>query len=171
VGLILNAADGDFNAIRALLGGIDPNFLTDPMLDSIAYVGMAELVIISKVNSQAQNGVRSVAQILALPPTDLDFIALKNACIYYTGYLTGPGMTNLVNTSISMGEQTVDLGGLGAQWVTMGQDLQMLAGYALSLLSNWRTDEGQIFVTSGPTKAGLEPDTIGGFASYRLHGY
>lgn len=171
MGMILTAADGDFDAIRALLGGVDKIFLTDPMLDSPAYVGMAELVIVSKINSQIANGVRTVSQIMLLPPSDLDFMALKSATVYYAAYLTTPGMTNLVNTSVSVGEQTVDLGGLGQSWVTMGQDLLSLCGYALTLLSNWQTDAGIIAVASGPTKAGLSPDTIGGFAPYRRSRY
>ena len=170
MGMILTAADGDFNAIRALIGGVDEIFLSDAMLDSPAYVGMAELFIISKVNSQTANGVRTVSQILALQPDDLDFKALKSATIYYTAYLTTPGMTNLVNTSVTVGEQSIDLGGLGQSWVTMGTDLLQLAAYALSFLANWQSVEGSMVITSGPTKAGLAPDTIGGFAPYKRYG-
>jgi len=162
MGQVLTAAAGDYNAIRALLGGIDPIFLSDAMLDGLAYVPPAEAVMITQVNSQVANGVRTVSAILALPQTELDYIFFKSAIIAYVCYLTTPAMGNLVNTSIGLGEQNVDLGGVG-DWKSMGEGYKQMAGYYLTLLENWTSPDGVKLIVSGPVKAGLIPDTLSGF--------
>lgn len=160
--LILTAEAGDYDAIRAILGGIDPIFLSDAMLASIPYVPAAELVVIRKIQTQYINGVETWETIMAYPDTNLDKIALKAAVIVWCAYLATPAMGNLVNTAISVGEQTLDLGGVG-NWQAMGDNYQEMCAQYLALITNWTSPENPHILVSGPVKAGIEPNTISGF--------
>jgi len=163
MGLILTTL-ADYDGIRALLGNLDPNlYLPNSILDTIPYIPTAELVVRKLVAGQVPNGVRTVDQILALDDSDTDKIALKAATIAYVCYLTTPGMSNLVNTAVSDGEQSIDLGGIGSAWDNMGTKYLDMTGYYLSLLENWQLANIAVFFTGGPSKAGNESDTLSGF--------
>jgi hypothetical protein len=167
MGQILTIANRGYDAIRALLGGVDAIFLTDIILD-IMYVPASELVIMNLVKNQNKNGVRTVSEIIALSPLSNDYIALYQATVAYAAYITTPAMGNLVNTSVSLGEQTLDLGGVG-DWKNMGKNYQEFAAYFLSFLENWLPGEPPQFKASGPVKAGLAPNTLSGFRSRKFY--
>jgi hypothetical protein len=118
----------EINSIRAYLGLESIDF-SDESIQGLLFQGAAELTmrkLVNKVSADTGGLVPTVAQIMADPPTlpatTDDTLALKIATAIYIGYQFTPSSTNAINTSVTVGKQTVDRGGIGQQW-TIQRDI------------------------------------------------
>jgi hypothetical protein len=162
----------ELNDIRAFMG-LDPVDFTDPAIKGLMFLGASELVIRKAVNEMSvkTNGaVPTVTQILASPPTlpatDDDLLALKMAVAAYVTVQFQPGATNAINTSITVGKQTVDRGGTGDSWKNVMEIAFAQAGMYLQLITGWPDQSQTTMMLSGPTSSGARPDTVSGFWIY-----
>jgi hypothetical protein len=65
--------------------------------------------------------------------------------------------------SVTVGEVTTDLGGIGDQWIEEGVYALAQCGYYLSMLTGWVDPDPTNLVLSGPSSSGVDADTISGF--------
>jgi hypothetical protein len=158
----------EINSIRYSLGLEEIDF-SNPAIQSLLFQGEAELDVLDAVDamSAATNGaVPTVAQIMAEPPqspaTARDKQRLKMAVANYIAYFFGPSATNAINTSVTVGKQTIDRGGIGAQWQLPMQIALDRVGKNLSKITGWPEQTQTIFGLSGPTSSGASPDTVSG---------
>jgi hypothetical protein len=135
----------DLEGVRNYLGVTDKDLSNDE-IQSTGFLEAAEAVIIKAL--QAQGGydttVPSIAKILATtsPAVAADLTFLKAAVIYRIAYLFAVGATNAVDTSISVGPITKDLGGIGAQWQSQREEALKECDQALGSITGfkrWRT--------------------------------
>lgn len=163
--LILTTTD-DYDAVRGYLG-VDENVISDTILASFVFIGVAEAIITKAIANQSASGVPSVSVILAQtsPATSADLIFLKAATAAYAAYLFTPSSPNAVNTSVTDGDQTIDLGGIGAQWIEQGEKALMQCEFYLTQLTNWPDTPYTALSISGPSHG--VADTISGFLRSR----
>lgn len=152
--------------------GVDKRTLTDDAIQSLAFLQFAELMISRVVNDMAAAvaGVPTATQIMntpsPLPPAAAtDVIALKAAVVYYIGWMFTPSEPNAVNTSVTLGEQTVDLGGIGTQWIQQGERNIDMTRQALQLITAWPKSRPTVMILGGPTSQGYDNDTVSGWGS------
>jgi hypothetical protein len=158
----------EINSIRYSLGLEEIDF-SNPAIQSLLFQGEAELDVLDAVDamSAATNGaVPTVAQIMADPPqspaTTRDRQRLKMAVANYIAYFFGPSATNAINTSVTVGKQTIDRGGIGSQWEKPMQIAFDRVGKNLSKITGWPEQTQSIFGLAGPTSSGASPDTVSG---------
>jgi hypothetical protein len=135
----------DFDSIISSLGVTIKDF-SYADIQSKGFLEAAEGFITKRINAQAGVGVSvpTVAQIMAgtSPAVAADKTFLQAAVIYRVAFLFGPGETNSVDTSISTGENTKDLGGIGAQWKPQMDEYLALCDQAIGDITGfkrWRT--------------------------------
>jgi hypothetical protein len=165
---VILTSTSDYDQVRGYLG-VDDLTLPDDIIAGFMFDGVAEARITKLIAAQASNGVKSVAQILAAEQATsgtTDYIFLKAAVAAYVAYLFTHGSTNAVNTSVSDGAQTIDLGGIGAQWIEQGEKALEQVAVNLADLENWVTPSVTVFSLNGPSRANSDYDDISGF----LHG-
>lgn len=165
-GIITNPQD--VNSIRASLG-LEKIDFSDESIQGLLYLQEAELDVSDLVDEMAAktNGlVPTVAQIMANPPISpavaKDKQRLKMAVANYVAYFFGPSATNAINTSITVGKQTVDRGGVGSQWEIPMQIAYDRVGKNLSKITGWPDQTQTLFSLSGPTSSGTAPNTVSG---------
>jgi hypothetical protein len=161
MGTILTSTT-DYDGVRSYLG-VDNLTLPDAAITGITFLPIAEAVVKKNVAAQAVNGMRTVTQITALAADEPDKVFLKGAVAAYCAALFTPSSPNAVNTSDTLGEQTVDLGGIGTQWIEQGKVALQMFGFYLSQIENWVETTPTIFSIGGPTSDGQQPDTLSGF--------
>jgi len=167
--IILTDID-DYNQVRAYLG-LDPIDFTDDSIAGLLFLGAAELVIKKLVNAAAviTAGLSpTVAQIMdpagpLAPATEDDKTALRIATAIYIAFQFTPSSTNAINTSVTVGKQTVDRGGIGVQWQEQRGIAFSDVGMYLSLITGWPEQSQSVLELSGPTSSGAAPDTTSGF--------
>ena len=157
----------EYDAIRGYLG-VDAVTLTNATINQVTFLPVAEAMITKTIAAQASASsglVPTVKQILAgdNPAVETDLIFLKAAVAAYCAYLFTPGATNAVNVSVTVGEITQDLGGIGDQWIEEGVYALAQCGYYLSLITGWVETVPTNLVLSGPSSSGVDADTISGF--------
>jgi hypothetical protein len=128
---ILNSADCD--AIRSRAGATTGD-LSDEDLISHAYVFEAEREIAYQISLQPL--VDSVAVIMAKPYSG-PAMDLKQAALGYVVSKFYVAATNALNTAITTGDQTVDRGGIGAQWHPAQDESLKEADRCLTRLPGW----------------------------------
>lgn len=144
MGAILESTT-DFDMVRSFEGvglGADSSEFPDISIASDGLLNAAELLITARVDAKAAvNGSPTVAQILAgtSPAVDADKGFLRAAVIYRVAYLFNVGgETNAVNTSETVGPQTEDLGGVGAQWQSQAERALEICDQMLTFITNWK---------------------------------
>ena len=128
---ILTSAD--CAAIRSRAGATIGD-LSDDDLISHAYIFEAEREITYQVSLQPL--VSPVATIMAIP-TSAAAMDLKEAALGYVVSKFYVAATNALNTAISTGDQTVDRGGIGAQWHPAQDESLKEADRCLTRLPGW----------------------------------
>ncbi|MBA3829888.1 MAG: hypothetical protein H0X33_13190 [Taibaiella sp.] len=131
----------DYDAVRDYLG-VTVNDLSDSAIEGSGFLPMSEAFIISKL--AVQTNCPTVVQIMAgtTPATSYDKTFLKAAIIYRIAYHFAIGETSAVDTAISVGSVTKDLGGIGAQWVNQREEALKDCDQALGSITGfkrWRT--------------------------------
>lgn len=134
----------DFDQVRAYIGlqlGANTGELKDLTARGDAFAGQAELQLMDMIEKKRVllPTIPTFTQIVLnqSPAVTRDFTFLKNAATYYIAYLYAVGITSNVNTAVQVGEQQVDLGGIGAQWILMRDKALQDADNALKKLTNW----------------------------------
>jgi hypothetical protein len=135
----------DFDSIISSLGVTIKDF-SYADIQGKGFLEAAEGKVIKALQTQSGYGttVPTVAQIMAgtSPAVAADKTFLQAAVIYRVAFLFGPGETNSVDTSISTGENTKDLGGIGAQWKPQMDEYLALCDQAIGDITGfkrWRT--------------------------------
>jgi hypothetical protein len=137
----------DFDSIISSLGVTLQDF-TYADIQSKGFLEAAEAFITKRINAQAGIGVSvpTVAQIMTNPPTSpavpADRVFLQAAAIYRVAQLFGPGETNSVDVSQSIGPVNRDLGGLGETWLKQMDKFEAFCDQALGSITGfkrWRT--------------------------------
>jgi hypothetical protein len=176
MGTILTTAS-EYEQIRKYLG-LNAVTFPDSAVSSAIFLDFAEMVISKAVNDMATSTAGfspTVTQIMnevatvptpIVPATLTDRSALKNAVKYYIGWMFTPAEPNSVNTSVTLGKQTVDLGGIGAQWIEQGQRALDLCIFALTFITGWVTVTPVNIIVNGNTRAGYDANTISGIYDY-----
>jgi hypothetical protein len=135
----------DFDSIISSLGVTIKDF-SYADIQSKGFLEAAEGKVIKVLQAQSGYGttVPTVTQIMAgtSPAVAADKTFLQAAVIYRVAFLFGPGETNSVDTSISVGSVTKDLGGIGAQWKPQMEEYLALCDQAIGDITGfkrWRT--------------------------------
>jgi hypothetical protein len=137
----------DLEDVRSYLG-VTTKDLSNPEIQSTGFLESAEAFITQRLNAQPGLGVSvpTVAQIITTPPTSpavaADLTFLKSAVIYRVAYLFANSEVNAVDTSITIGPLTKDLGGIGAQWKDQREEFLKDCDQALGGITGfkrWRT--------------------------------
>jgi len=135
----------DYQSVRDYLG-ITSNDLPDGAIESAGFLPVAEAFIIARLAAQSgyNTTVPTVTQIMAstTPATAADKTFLKAAVVYRIAYHFAVGETSAVDTSVSVGPITKDLGGIGTQWKDQREEALKDCDQALGSITGfkrWRT--------------------------------
>lgn len=135
----------DYQAVRDYLGVSDDD-LPDGAIESSGFLPVAEAFIVSKLVAQPgyNSTMPTVTQIMAgdTPATPADKAFLKAAVVYQIAYRFAVGETSAVDTSVSVGPITKDLGGIGTQWKDQREEALKDCDQALGSITGfkrWRT--------------------------------
>jgi hypothetical protein len=136
VGQILTSR-ADYDSVISTLG-VTINDFSYTDIESIGFLQSAEAKILDTL--AVQSGVPTLTQIMAgtSPATARDKTHLKAAVVYQLAYLFGPGETNSVDTSQTIGNVTKDLGGIGDQWKSQMEEYQIQCDYHIGKITGFK---------------------------------
>lgn len=135
----------EFDAVVSILG-VTLNDFSYADIQSTGFLEAAEAIVIKVLQAQSGYGttVPNVTQIMAItsPATAADKVFLQSAVIYRVAQLFGPGETNSVDVSKTVGDVTKDLGGLGETWLKQMEKYEAFCDQAIGDITGfkrWRT--------------------------------
>lgn len=132
--LILTEGESDYEEVRAKLGVGEDDF-SSAQIASEAYLGDAEQKIIDALAEQTE--VPDLLTILG-DDTSGDYVKLRNAVKSYICFLFTPAESNAVNTALTQGEITQDLGGVGTTWIPQRTIYEKECWDELRRLTGWK---------------------------------
>jgi uncharacterized protein YodC (DUF2158 family) len=136
VGQILTSR-ADYQSVRDYLGVTDDD-LPDSAIESSGFLPAAEAFILNRL--ALQTGVPTLTQIMATtsPAVASDKAFLKAAVVYRIAYHFAVGETSAVDTSVTVGPITKDLGGIGASWKDAREESLRDCDQALGSLTGFK---------------------------------
>lgn len=137
----------EFDSVVSILG-VTLNDFSYADIQGIGFLEQAENKVIKVLKAQSgySTTVPTIEDIMADPPTSpatlADRVSLQSAVIYRIAQLFGPGETNSVDVSKTVGPVTKDLGGIGETWLKQMDKYEAFCDQALGDITGfkrWRT--------------------------------